>query len=63
MNRPPAAHTVNIDQFRKINGSGAGDHMDIPALAALKNAISEMAWSRYIAVPTSVAVAKAGLSH
>jgi len=43
MNRPRAGYTVNIARFRKDNGSGAGDHMDIPALAAFENALIEVA--------------------
>jgi hypothetical protein len=43
MNRPRAGYTVNIAQFGKDNGSGVGDHMDMPALAAFKNAVGEMA--------------------
>jgi hypothetical protein len=43
MNRPRVGYTVNIAQFKKDNGLGVGDHMDMPALVALKSTISEMA--------------------
>ncbi len=47
MNRPRAGYTVNIAQFGKVNGSGVGDHTDVPALVAFKDAMSEMTQARY----------------